>query len=233
MADGRAWSQPLSGIAIYMEGGGDGKENRAALRQGMDTFLQPLKKAARNKALSWKLVCCGPRNEAFKHFIDAVDSSADVVNVLLVDAEGPVNQSPRRHLQDRDGWDLSSIDEDTIHLMVQTMEAWIVADSEALKGYYGQNFKANKLPKAPDPKTVPKATVERSLVEATKDTQKGRYHKIRHASDLLKLIDVESVKARCYHCQRLFDDLEQIIDAALNPKSRNKKRQSARKKSAS
>ena len=214
MADGRAWSQPLSGIAIYMEGGGDSKENRAALRQGMDTFLQPLKEAARNKALLWKLVCCGPRNEAFKHFIDAVDSSADVVNVLLVDAEGPVNQSPRRHLQDRDGWDLSSIDEDTIHLMVQTMEAWIVADSEALKGYYGQDFKANKLPKAADLETVPKPTVKRSLDEATKDTQKGRYHKIGHASDLLRRIDAEKVKARCCHCRRVFKALGRIVEAA-------------------
>lgn len=197
-----------------MEGGGDGKENRAALRQGMDTFLQPLKEAARAKALLWKLVCCGTRNEAFKRFRDAVNSSAGAVNVLLVDAEGPVNQLPRRHLRDRDGWNLSSIDEDTIHLMVQTMEAWIVADSEALKGYYGQDFKANKLPKPTNLETVPKTTVELSLGEATKDTQKGSYHKIRHASDLLKLIDVESVKARCAHCQRLFDDLGQIIDAA-------------------
>ena len=64
---------------------------------------------------------------------------------------------------------------------------------------------------------MPKPTIERSLGEATQDTQKGRYHKIRHASDLLKLIDVESVKARCDHCQRLFDDLGQMINVALNP----------------
>ena len=77
----------MSGIAIYMEGGGDGKENRAALRQGMDAFLQPLKEAARAKALHWKLVCCGTRNEAFQRFRDAVNSRDDAVNVLLVDAE--------------------------------------------------------------------------------------------------------------------------------------------------
>ena len=197
-----------------MEGGGDGKENRAALRQGMDTFLQPLKEAARNKALPWKLVCCGPRNEAFKRFIDAVNSSADAVNVLLVDAEGPVNQSARDHLQDRDGWNLRFIEEYTVHLMVQTMEAWIVADSEALKGYYGQGFGAKKLSKATNLETVPKATIELSLGEATKDTQKKRYHKIRHASDLLKRIDAEKVKARCAHCRRLFEALGEIVDAA-------------------
>ena len=111
----------------------------------MDTFLQPLKEVARNKALSRKLVCCGPRNEAFQRFRDAINSRDDAVNVLLVDAEGPVNQSPRRHLRDRDGWNLSFTREDTVHLMVQTMETWIVADQAALTSYYGQNFRAKEI----------------------------------------------------------------------------------------
>ena len=140
----------------------------------MDTFLQPLKEVARNKALSWKLVCCGPRNEAFQRFRDAINSRDDAVNVLLVDAEGPVNKSPRRHLRDRDGWNLSFTREDTVHLMVQTMETWIVADSEALKDYYGQDFKANKLPKAADLETVPKPTIERSLGEARRRRTRRR-----------------------------------------------------------
>ena len=198
-----------------MEGGGEGNATKAALRQGMDTFLQPLKEVARDKMLRWKLVCCGPRNEAFQRFQNAVSSRDDAVNVLLVDAEGRVHhQAARDHLLDRDEWELSFAHEDTIHLMVQTMEAWIVADPAALKGYYGQGFRANKLPRATNLETVPKPTVKRSLDEATKDTQKGRYHKIRHASDLLKRIDAEKVKARCCHCQRLFDEIGRILDAA-------------------
>ena len=199
----------MSDIAIYMEGGGKGNATKAALRQGMDTFLQPLKEAARNKALGWKLVCCGPRNEAFKRFRD----SADAVKVLLVDAEGPVNQLPRGHLRDRDGWNLNFTREDTVHLMAQTMETWIVADPVALQSYYGQGFRTNRLPRATNLEGVPKTDVENSLREATERTQKESYDKIRHASELLKLIDVESVKARCDHCQRLFDGLGQIVEA--------------------
>ena len=75
-------------------------------------------------------------------------------------------------------------------------------------------FRANKLPRATNLETVSKTAVGRSLGEATEPAQKGHYHKIRHASDLLKLIDVKSVKARCVHCQRLFDELGQIVDAA-------------------
>ena len=204
----------MSGIAIYMEGGGTGKENRAALRQGMDVFLQSLKEAARNKAMRWKLVCCGPRDEAFRGFRNAVYSADDVVNVLLVDAEEPVNQSSRNHLEGRDQWNLSFAEEDCVHLMVQAMEAWIVADSKALAEYYGQGFVERQLPKAANIELVSKPDLIHRLGEATKSTQKGRYHKIRHASDLLKRIDASKVRERCAHCKRMFEALVGTIAAA-------------------
>ena len=203
----------MSGIAIYMEGGGDGKENRSALRQGMDSFLQHLKEAAREKALRWKLVCCGPRTEAFRRFQDAVGNGDDAVNFLLVDAEAPVTKSARNHLQDRDNWDLSFAGEDAVHLMVQAMEAWIVADPETLASYYGQGFRAQRLARASDLETVSKADLARGLEEASERTRKGRYHKIKHASDLLKRIDANKAKNRCPHCRQLFDTLGQIIAA--------------------
>ena len=204
----------MSGIAIYMEGGGTGKENRAALRQGMDTLLQSLKEAARNKALRWKLVCCGPRDEAFRGFRNAVNNGDNEVNVLLVDAEGPVDQSPRDHLEGRDHWDLSFAEEDRVHLMVQAMETWIVADSAALAAYYGQGFRVNQLPKAKNLETVPKADVTSALDGATRRTRKGSYHKVRHAGDLLKRIDANQVKSRCTHCERLFETLDRVVAAA-------------------
>ena len=205
----------MSGIAIYMEGGGTGKENRAALRQGMDAFLQSLKEAARNKALRWKLVCCGPRDEAFRGFRNAVNNGEDVVNVLLVDAEGPVEQSSRNHLTGRDHWDLGFAEEEWVHLMVQAMEAWIVADPEALAAYYGrQGFRVNQLPRAKNLEAVPKADVTSALDGATRRTRKGTYHKIRHAGDLLKRIDASKVKSRYAHCERLFEALARVVAAA-------------------
>ena len=203
----------MSGVAIYMEGGGDGRDTRAAIRQGMDALLQPLKEAARARALHWKLVPCGGRDEAFRRFRDAVGNGDDAIVVLLVDAEGPVDRAPHLHLQSRDGWETGFADEDTIHLMVQTMETWIVADPGALNRYYGQNFNGNVLPGAIKLEEVAKADIERALKRATERTQKSRYRKIKHASDLLKRIDVEKVKARCPHCARLFRVIERSIGA--------------------
>ena len=72
----------MSGITIFMEGGGNTKESRAALRQGMDAFLQPLKQAARDRSWGWNLVCRGPRGEAFRAFSDAVSDATDTVIVF-------------------------------------------------------------------------------------------------------------------------------------------------------
>ena len=106
----------MSGVAIYMEGGGVSRDAKEDLRRGMETLLQPLKEAARAKALHWKLVACGARNEAFRRFRNAVSNGDDATVVLLVDAEEPVNGTPRQHLQSRDGWDMQFADEDTVHL---------------------------------------------------------------------------------------------------------------------
>ena len=195
----------MSGVTIYMEGGGRGKESRAALRRGMDEFLHRLKAAARAKKWHWELVCCGPRDDALRGFRNAVERGDDTVTVLLVDAEGPVTKPAREHLRDRDGWKLA--EDDAVHLMAQTMETWIVADSAALASYYGQGFNKNALSDRTNLEEEPKANVENRLNRATERSRKGRYHKIRHASDLLRRIDAERVQARCPHCRRLFDVL--------------------------
>ena len=205
----------MRSISIYLEGGGDTAGTRAALRQGMDAFLQPMKQAARDKALLWKLIACGTRSEAYKGFRNAInDSEGDEVVVLLVDAEEPVNRLASDHLRNRDGWDLGLASDDIIHLMVQTMETWVVADPHTLSVYYGQGFRANVLPKAQNLETIPKSDIEQCLNEATRQTLKRTYHKIKHASDLLQRIDAGKVKKRCRHCRRLFENLEKMIKAA-------------------
>ena len=200
-------------VEIYMEGGGRGKERRAALRQGMDGFLKVAKSAATARSFGWKLVCCGSRNDALRHFRSAVlNGDADPV-ILLVDAEGPVTGLPRDHLRRRDKWDLDFAGDDVIHLMVQTMEAWIVADPDRLASYYGQGFRRSALPRTANLEAVPKRRIEKALESATRDTQKGEYHKIWHARDLLQRIDPIEVKRRCAGCRRLFEVLESLLAA--------------------
>ena len=131
--------------------------------------------------------------------------------MLLVDSEAPVDGEPAAHLTNRDGWELHGIDEAVIHLMVQTMETWIVADPDALGGYYGQGFQENALPHRANLEEASKNDIAEGLLRATERTQKGPYHKIRHARHLLQRIDPATVRQRCGHCERLFATLSDLI----------------------
>ena len=79
-----------------------------------------------------------------------MQSGPDVFNVLLVDAEGPaLGTGVWRHLRTRDRWENPGADETQCHLMVQMMEAWLVADRERLAEYYGENCHEKALPDNP------------------------------------------------------------------------------------
>lgn len=47
---------------------------------------------------------------------------------------------------------------------------------------------------------------------ATRDTSKGEYHKIQHATKLLALLAVDKVRKVAPHCERLFHTLEGKVE---------------------
>ena len=134
----------MTGIVIYVEGGGDSASGRAQLRQGFDVLLEPQKNAARARKMSWKLIPCGGRNATFDAFQHAAGTAESEIIVLLVDAEEPVATSTptgrATHLAKRDGWGLDGVAAEQVHLMTQCMEAWIVADADTLAAFYGKDF---------------------------------------------------------------------------------------------
>ncbi len=96
--------------------------------------------------------------------------------------------------------------------MIQLMQAWLVADLEALKKFYGPGFKPRLLGKRKVVEGFDKIEVEKALKEATKNTSKGPYHKTRHASELLKLANVDRVRKAAPACERLFATLTNLLD---------------------
>ena len=206
----------MTGVTIYVEGGGNSTNGKRVLRKGMDEFLAELKDAVRKRRWRWKTVFCGSRSQTYEKFRNARDHPRDEgeVVILLVDSEGPVRKAPAEHLRSRDGWNLTDVHRDHIHLMVQAMEAWILADTEALQRYYGPEFDPGALPRAADPERVAKDGMEGALKRATRRTTKGEYHKIRHAPELLTIIDPAKVRERCRHCATLFEALGRVVAQA-------------------
>lgn len=189
-------------IVIYLEGGGS-KEMRGQLRLAMRRFLRG---AFAGSRASVRIEVCGPRSEAFKQF-RAARSAGKAARFLLIDSEGPVDwdqDTAVRFLARQDKWDLGFAEDDRVHLMVQFMETWIVADPNALAGYFGRGFREKSLPSATDLESVSKSVVFRALAAATAQTGKANYRKGRDSAELIRRVDPVLARARCRGCERLF-----------------------------
>ena len=195
------------------------------MRNGFDALLRAQKQAARAKRLGWKLVPSGGRDHAYHAFRNTIDNAHEATFViLLVDSEEAVAResddeaadgiAPIQHLRKRDGWRFDDAEAPQVHLMVQCMEAWIVADSEAVAAYYGTAFQGTALPKRLNLEEEPKPEVMAKLKKATAKTQKGEYAKIKHASNLLALIEPVKVAARCARFRTFTAWLTKQIEAA-------------------
>jgi len=206
----------MTSIALYFEGGGDSRRSgQDLLRQGFNQLLERQKKAAAARRFFWRVVACGGRQQTYDAFVNAVTKKTADIVALVVDAEDPVIEPTPKgrvaHLEKRDGWELKSVDASCVHLMTQCMEAWIVADPDKLTEYYGKDFNRNALPKRIVLDEEPKKSLYNALEAATKETQKGRYAKVRHASELLKRVRPEVVAKRCLSFHMLTQWLDSVI----------------------
>jgi hypothetical protein len=143
------------------------------------------------------------------------DAAHGDVAILLVDSEEPVTGNfPWEHVKARpgDGWDKpEAATDDHLHLMVECMESWFLADKEALEKFYGQGFKNNSLPAKPKIEEVSKSDVYRGLKDATKDTKKGEYGKGTHSFKILAIVDPAKVRDAAPSADRLLKHLDMVL----------------------
>jgi hypothetical protein len=188
-------------VRIYVEGGFEGS-TKSNCRKAFSTFLA---KVIRPE--SFKVIASGSRTQAFQDFCSALRQRPGEYNILLVDSETAVTKRPWQHLREREGdnWPHpEGATDEQAHLMVQVMEAWFLADQDTLATFYRQGFLKNSLPRQKNIEKLDKRRVFESLSHASKDTQKGSYHKTRHGFELLELIDPTLVRAASGHADQLF-----------------------------
>jgi len=200
-------------VKLFVEGGGDSDALKTECRRA---FKKLLERAGIKGRL--RVVPCGARRNAFEQFCTALSDSGprDLV-FLLVDAEERVTKtSPWEHVAQRrgDAWlQPDGVGNDHLHLMVQCMETWLVADRPALRIFYGQGFQESALPPATAKlEDVSKHDLYRKLEQATRSTKtKGAYGKGQHSFKLLATLDPGAIRKACPWAERFFATLAQWL----------------------
>ena len=214
----------VDGVHLYVEGGGNDNDTRARLREGLQLFLTELRERARSRRLRWNVTVCGGRDQAYRNFDRALRSQPNVFNVLLVDAEAPVDRRhrgrPWQHLRARDHWRRPATARDEhCHLMVQVMEAWLIADREALEARFGTPF-VGRLPARRDVEEIDKESLLRSLDAAFQQlggrARPGQYEKIEHAARMLEVARPGEVRRVAWHCERFFATIETVLGTPMS-----------------
>jgi hypothetical protein len=192
----------VDGIRVYFEG--DKK-----LKPGFHAFFGNHVRSG----LKFDLIHGNGGSETIKDFMNAVETHPDAFNILLIDSDKPDNGKLIPSLKSRSEWNsqiASDVSDDQIHFMVQVMEAWFLADRNALKAFYGGAFAENQLPSDPMVERVSKNDVTTGLRNATRGTQKMAYHKTNHAPALLGRIDAAKVRLAAPSCDRLLKALAAV-----------------------
>ncbi|MGZ8218807.1 DUF4276 family protein [Methylomagnum sp.] len=195
---------------IFVEGGAEG-ELSSQCRKGFSQFFEK----AGLKGKMPRIFASGSRRHAYDDFCHAIAKAepGDFI-VLLIDSEAPIHISPDKvwdHVKTRQGdqWHKPpNATADHLHFMVECMEAWFLADKVCLSAYFGQGFKAEKLPQVTDIERVSKASIYDGLKRATENCKtKAVYGKGAHSFDLLGRIEPDKVKEASDYAKRLIETL--------------------------
>ena len=204
---------------LYVEGGGDSADQKAQLRAGFDGLFKSAKELARTHGVSFRIVCAGDRNSAHGAYLNAKKNTDFAL--LLVDSEDefpsnakPIGKERIAFLTKRDGWWFPEEDAEQVHLMVRCMETWIIADAKALADFYGAKFDESQLPRRTNLEDEPKVDIQSKLRLATRNSSKGEYRKLAHASKLLSQLNADLLASKCSHFEIVMKALKNQIHEA-------------------
>lgn len=183
-------------IRIYFEGD-------KTLKPGFHAFFSEAIRVARQRRCRVQFI--STNGTPAQDYKIALVKHPGAWNILLLDSHGPDSGSLSVTFCRREGVDERHAR--SVFWMVQLMEAWFLADTDALETYYGAGFQRDALPHNPKVEEVPKDSVYAGLKAATRRTAKGEYHKTRHGPKLLNAVSPERVKNAAPNCRLIFDSV--------------------------
>ena len=174
---------------LYIEGGGNSKEEKIRCREAFTTLLK-------NQGFSGRLprlTACGGRGAAFDDFKTAHTAAKPGHFIgLLIDSEDPLamskdpqEQRTWEHLRQRDGWATpNGATNQQVLFMTTCMETWIAADQATLRTHYGQELNENQLPPTDQLESRHRHAVQSALQNATSNCSNA-YRKGKRSYEIL------------------------------------------------
>jgi hypothetical protein len=180
---------------LFIEG--EPNTSNGDLRQGFTKLLERKLKGRLPKML----LGAGKKQTIDKFKNNRLEAS---MFLLLVDLDGTEDKIEA----DLEENELSE-NRDNVFYMIQEMENWFLSQPNILDEYYGKDIvtkksMSQKLSKKP---AVEIENPDKELQRITKNTAKGEYHKIKHAVELLKLLDATKLATDFPEFRRLIDKL--------------------------
>jgi hypothetical protein len=96
-----------------------------------------------------------------------------------------------------------------VFYMIYEMESWFLSQPDILDKFYGlDNNKKKVSEKIPKKKAIEISHPDEMLMRITKNTKKGEYHKIKHAVELLQLLDASKLEIDFWDFRKLIERLK-------------------------
>lgn len=172
---------------LFIEGTSD--RSNGNLRQGFNKLLQKVL----NKRMP-RIIMGNSKEQTINKF---QKNKLDGDEYLLIDldeeASKKEDQLEKLSLKTR---------ENDIFFMIQEMEAWFLSQPQILDDYYGTNI-SSKIANI-NPKKIKDPV--KLLEQHTHKTKKGKYHKVKHGTGLLELLNPNQLSND-------FEEFERMLNA--------------------
>lgn len=167
------------------------------LRQGLHKLLEQSLKGKLPK-----MILGGGKSQTIKKFKTNKLNAQQFL--LLIDLD-----KPEEYLNgDLEENELTAYAENVFYMVLE-MENWFLSQPDILDKFYGKDNNGKLISqKLPKKKAIEIAHPDEELQRLTKSTKKGEYHKIKHAVELLKLLDCSKLESDFTEFKRLVEKLK-------------------------
>ncbi len=187
-------------IILFVEG--EPNSPNGDLRMGLEKLLKQKLKGKMPRIILGGGYSQGGKSQTIQKF--KTNKLQTDLALLLVDLDKPETERENDLKQEN-----LTEHRNNVFYMIHEMESWFLSQPEILDRFYGiDNCKKKVSDKIPKKRAIEIPHPDEELMKITKNTKRGEYHKIKHAVELLKLLDANKLEIEFSDFKRLIERIK-------------------------